>query len=305
MEKNYIQAQAYLQMHVGNIKAAEIVLAELDEQAKEEGMSQFLFGHLAMKQKHYSDAICHYEAAEKKGIKRGRLLIEVALAKAHLLEETQEALDILDARYADNPKYLYDVCRTLATEGKHELAEQILQEKSFCFENPFIKPMYKKVMATTLKKSGRVEEAISLWEELFEASEDRSCGVDLMAAFMKQGNYERALPIVDKLIEQHLEDHVHYYCLCCKVKMLKALDVPQTKDFTAEVHEKMKGVENEQLAELIRPLRLGIMMEVGDKEGAEQTLSEWETALDEADLSEEILTEERKKIQEVREALNK
>ena len=42
---------------------------------------------------------------------------------------------------------------------------------------------------------------------------------------------------------------------------------------------------------------------LGDKDGAEHDLSEWEKALAESDLSEEAVTEELKNLQEVRESL--
>ena len=303
MDNKYTQAHAYLQMHVGNYKAAEMLLNSLDEQTKAEGICQFLFGHLAMKQKDYSNVVRHYKAAADKGIQKGRLLVELALAKAYLLEVDQTACDILESKYADNPKYLYDVCRSLVAEGKTEIAEQILKEKEECFAIPILQPMYKKAMAGVLKKSGRMEEAIPLWEEIFRLIGDRNCGVDLMIALMKKKEYEHALQIAEKLIDQNLEDHVHYYCLCCKVKLLKALGDPQTETFIAEVHEKMKAVGDGQLAELIRPLRLAILLETGDKDGAEHDLSEWEKALAESDLSEEAVTEELKKLQEVRESL--
>lgn len=195
--------------------------------------------------------------------------------KADLLLGTgrpAEALKLLagvEARFTANPLYIYDLCRCLRRVGHAEEALTYLKEHAEVFREPTDVILLLKQQASLLVDMNRMEEAVPIWQRLYDLYGDRQAGMALAAEAMSKDDMETLARIADEMTAPEVEDDSHYMCLYYKVMALRRMgDEAGAKEALKAAAEQFDQLGDDRKGVQFRSLRATIRMEQGRYEEA-------------------------------------
>lgn len=195
--------------------------------------------------------------------------------KADLLLGTgrvEEALALLEGvkvRFSADPLFIYDLCRALRRSDRAEEALAYLEEREPLFHEDTDIVLLKKQRASLLVDLRRYEEAVPLWQELYDLYGDRQAGMALAAEAMSKDDMETLVRIADEMTAYSVEDDSHYMCLYYKVIALRRLgDKEGAEAALKEAVRQLDELGDDRKGYQLRSLRATLRMELGRYEDA-------------------------------------
>ena len=208
-------------------------------------------------------------------MRRNPELVDGYHHKADLLLGTgrpMEALKLLagvEARFSANTLYIYDLCRTLRRTGHAEEALTYLKEHAEAFREPSDAILLLKQKASLLVDLKRMEEAVPIWQQLYDLYGDRQAGMALAAEAMGKDDMETLARIADEMTEPGVEDDSHYMCLYYKVLALRRMgDEAGAKEALQTAAEQFDQLGDDRKGVQFRSLRATIRADLGRYEEA-------------------------------------
>lgn len=208
-------------------------------------------------------------------MRRNPELVDGYHHKADLLLGTgrpMEALKLLagvEARFSANTLYIYDLCRALRRTGHAEEALTYLKEHAEAFREPSDAILLLKQKASLLVDLKRMEEAVPIWQQLYDLYGDRQAGMALAAEAMGKDDMETLARIADEMTEPGVEDDGHYMCLYYKVLALRRMgDEAGAKEALQAAAEQFDQLGDDRKGVQFRSLRATIRADLGRYEEA-------------------------------------
>lgn len=208
-------------------------------------------------------------------MRRNPELVDGYHHKADLLLGTgrpMEALKLLagvEARFSANTLYIYDLCRALRRTGHAEEALTYLKEHAEAFREPSDAILLLKQKASLLVDLKRMEEAVPIWQQLYDLYGDRQAGMALAAEAMGKDDMETLARIADEMTEPGVEDDSHYMCLYYKVLALRRMgDEAGAKEALQAAAEQFDQLGDDRKGVQFRSLRATIRADLGRYEEA-------------------------------------
>ena len=208
-------------------------------------------------------------------MRRNPELVDGYHHKADLLLGTgrpMEALKLLagvEARFSANTLYIYDLCRALRRTGHAEEALTYLKEHAEAFREPSDAILLLKQKASLLVDLKRMEEAVPIWQQLYDLYGDRQAGMALAAEAMGKDDMETLARIADEMTEPGVEDDSHYMCLYYKVLALRRMgDEAGAKEALQTAAEQFDQLGDDRKGVQFRSLRATIRADLGRYEEA-------------------------------------
>lgn len=210
--------------------------------------------------------------------------------KADLLLGTgraQQALELLQSvaqRFSTNALYIYDLCRALGRVGRTQDALSCLQSHAELFADPLSQELFKKQKAVLLLDLGQIQEAMPLWQELYDQLGDRQAGLALVTHGLYTGDWETACQVADEMLSYDVEDEAHYMCLFHKAMARKYQgDEQVAREAFQAAAAQYDLLEGEKLLPKFRTLRVNIRMELGRYDDARKDLQYLKKLLEKQD----------------------
>lgn len=195
--------------------------------------------------------------------------------KADLLLGTghpAEALALLDSvepRFLANTLYVYDRCRALRRVGRAEEALAYLKDRESVFREDTDRVLFKKQQASLLVDLKRYEEAVPLWQELYDLYGDRQAGMALAAQALGEQNGQTLLAIAEAMTATETYDDSHYMCLYYRVLARQMLgDEEGKRAALMEAARQLDELGDEPRGMKFRTLRATVRAELGRYEEA-------------------------------------
>ena len=208
-------------------------------------------------------------------MRRNPELVDGYHHKADLLLGTgrpMEALKLLagvEARFSANTLYIYDLCRALRRTGHAEEALTYLKEHAEAFREPSDAILLLKQKASLLVDLKHMEEAVPIWQQLYDLYGDRQAGMALAAEAMGKDDMETLARIADEMTEPGVEDDSHYMCLYYKVLALRRMgDEAGAKEALQTAAEQFDQLGDDRKGVQFRSLRATIRADLGRYEEA-------------------------------------